>query len=265
MMIPDGSRPIASGRTAEVYAWEEGVVLKLYYPQFPQEWVDYEARVTTSAHAAGAPAPRVLGTTHALNRYGILFESIDGPTMLSIITRAPWKIGRMGRLLADLHAGMHRLSASGLPDQFESLASSIRSAQDLSQSQQQTILTALAGRTAGNALCHMDFHPGNVIFTSGGPRILDWMTVNTGNPWADVARTLLMFTIGEPPQGSPLRAFTRLVRLWLRTSYLGRYLQLQPDRDGELQVWMPILAAARLNEAIPNEKEPLLRIVKQVN
>ena len=37
--------PIAIGRTAEVFAWGPGQVLKLYRPEMPGEWRDYEAKV----------------------------------------------------------------------------------------------------------------------------------------------------------------------------------------------------------------------------
>ncbi len=36
-------KPIALGRTAEVYAWQDNQVLKLYFDWCPPDWIEYEA------------------------------------------------------------------------------------------------------------------------------------------------------------------------------------------------------------------------------
>ena len=45
--------PIAHGRTADVYLWDEHHVLKLFRDWCPSDWVDYEARIARAIHAAG--------------------------------------------------------------------------------------------------------------------------------------------------------------------------------------------------------------------
>ncbi|MGA9349675.1 MAG: aminoglycoside phosphotransferase family protein, partial [Anaerolineae bacterium] len=49
--------PIATGRTAEVYAWQDGQVLKLDRDWCPRAWVDYELRIARIVDAAGLAAP----------------------------------------------------------------------------------------------------------------------------------------------------------------------------------------------------------------
>ena len=44
--------PIALGRTAEVYAWEEGQVLKLFHDWVPTDQVEYEAHIAPAEHNA---------------------------------------------------------------------------------------------------------------------------------------------------------------------------------------------------------------------
>jgi hypothetical protein len=259
--MPEISQPIATGRIAEIYAWEEGQVLKLFRSEFPRDWVDYEARVTAAAHAAGAPAPAVLGKIETGGRYGILFERILGPSMLAALGRNPLLISRMGRLLAEIHAAMHAQTAEGLPAQAARLIHAIQAANELSEIQRAAVLKALETRPSGNSLCHMDLHPDNVIMTSSGPCVIDWMTACTGNRWADVARTVLMLSIGDAPPGFPFPWLVVFVRDWLRRSYINRYLSLCPDPTGELRAWIPILAAARLVEKIPNEERKLIAIV----
>ena len=48
---------IGHGRTADVYAWGEDRILKLYQPHMPAHLVEQEYRVTRAAQAAGIPAP----------------------------------------------------------------------------------------------------------------------------------------------------------------------------------------------------------------
>ena len=50
-------RPIGAGRTAEVFAWGDGQILKLYRTDVPREWVGREAEVGRIVADAGLAAP----------------------------------------------------------------------------------------------------------------------------------------------------------------------------------------------------------------
>jgi hypothetical protein len=54
-LLPE--KPIAFGRTAEVHAWKDGWVLKLFHDWFPEESVRYEAELARAVQAAGLPVP----------------------------------------------------------------------------------------------------------------------------------------------------------------------------------------------------------------
>jgi hypothetical protein len=91
---------IASGRTAEVFAWGEGRVLKLDRP----EWNGLSA-LEVSALAAiagiGVPAPLAHGTVTVDGRAGVVLDRVDGPILSELIaTDAASPMGRfMGRVL----------------------------------------------------------------------------------------------------------------------------------------------------------------------
>ena len=51
------STPIAQGRTAEIYLWDEHHVLKLYRDWCPADWAEYEARIAGAIYEAGIPSP----------------------------------------------------------------------------------------------------------------------------------------------------------------------------------------------------------------
>jgi len=51
--------PVAQGRTAEVYLWKEGWIIKLFHEWFPGEAVRYEAQIARTVHEARLPVPAV--------------------------------------------------------------------------------------------------------------------------------------------------------------------------------------------------------------
>ncbi len=262
--IPDPlPPPFAVGRTAEIFAWQEGTILKLYRDWCPPDWVDHEARIAAVVTQAGLPAPRAFDIVEVNGRRGLVYERVDGDSMLQEMLRQPLKLPRYGRMLADLHLEMHRQSAPTLPSQRSQLEHSINDAKSLPDDLRAAALQALARMPDGDSLCHGDFHPENVLMTAKGPLIIDWMTANRGNPWADVARTHLLLTIGQTPAhiNILMRTVILVGRRTFYRAYMGRYQALAPEGKQQLQAWIPVLAAARLNEEIANEQQALLAIV----
>ncbi len=184
--------------------------------------------------------------------------------MLLEMLRQPLKIAAFGRMLADLHLEMHRQSAADLPLQSEMVGGAIYNAKLLSDAQRAAALDALRRLPPGDRLCHNDFHPENVLISAKGPLVIDWMTARRGNPWADVARTHLLISIGRPLDTNPLKLLLLLVaRSVFVNAYHRRYREVKPDPEGQLQAWIPVMAAARLNENIKEETAALLAIVNK--
>ena len=78
------------GRIAEVYAWVEDQVLKLFRKRFPPDWADYEAQIARTVHAGGASAPAVGDVIDVDGRRGIIYERVDGLPMTSQAASKPW-------------------------------------------------------------------------------------------------------------------------------------------------------------------------------
>ena len=58
-MTPRDREIVGRGRTAEILAWGDGRVMKLYLAGSGREYVRREAEVSRLAHRAGLPAPAV--------------------------------------------------------------------------------------------------------------------------------------------------------------------------------------------------------------
>jgi len=257
-MMPLG-KPIALGRTAEIYAWEEGQVLKLFKDWFSSDGVKYEAQIARAVHTSGLPVPAVGEVVEINGRLGLIYERVAGPSMLEYLLTKPWTFIREARVLAELHADMHASNIlPELPSQRQRLEDKIRSAAVLPPDLREAGLRSLSQMPDGNRLCHGDFHPGNILIAASGPIIIDWIDATHGNPLADVARTWVI--LSEPGLSIPWAV--KALRSRLLNIYLKRYFQLHPGDQGQLTAWLPIVAAARLNENIPEIQEWLLAQVK---
>jgi len=257
------STPIALGRTSEIYDWKDGTILKLYYDWCPPSWLEHEVRVAQVIVAAGIPTPAFGETVEVNGRRGIVYERVQGVSMLQDLNTHPWTIFRHVRALAELQMQYQQICVPGLIPYRASLRYSINNAPQLSDDERARALNLLETLPDGDGLCHGDFHPGNIIISPCGPIVIDWMTAVSGSPWADVARTCLLLTVGPKAAGDQLSPFVRIFINLYHDTYLKRYKALRADDSNELQRWMPVIAAARLNERIEPEFEALLRMVRE--
>jgi uncharacterized protein (TIGR02172 family) len=257
------SAPIAQGRTAEIFIRDDDRVLKLYFDWCPSNWVEYESRIAQAVHAAGIPTPAAGEIVEVNGRRGLIYERVEGISMLQDMNSHPWTILRHARSLAELQIQIHQQSIPGLPSYKERLQQSISKTRHLNENLRDKYLRQVDSLPDDQVLCHGDYHPGNILITRNGPVIIDWMTACSGCSWTDVARTSLLLTIGSRGAGKQVSPFIRLaVRLYHRL-YLNRYLKTVPDKSNELKRWAPVIAAARLNEDIAPEREALLKIVQE--
>ena len=261
---------IGQGESAEVYAWEDGQVLKLYRKEYPRRKMEHEAHVAQIIHKHGLPVPAFCGTVTVDGRYGIIYEQVIGTSMMEMIVTRPATALRLIRMLAELQAEIHRLrKIEGLPTQVQMLKGKILSVKPelLTPELRDAVLELLYRLPIGNQLCHGDFHPDNVIMAETGPVVIDWPSATNGNPLGDVAFSSLMLSKATPPDGKPLPWILDLFRQWFHRRYLKRYFRLRPAAQEEFEQWLIIGAAVRLSEGMPgegpiNEAEELLALIQ---
>jgi Ser/Thr protein kinase RdoA (MazF antagonist) len=157
---------IAEGRTAEVYAWDEGTVVKLYRDWTPRRWIDEELQIARVVHAAGVAAPAPGEIVEINGRAGLVYERLDGPSMLEHMQKR-WflTVHQFAKQMAGLHVAMHRCQAPDLPRFRDRLAHNIGHAPDLPDALRAAVLRQLESLPDGDSLCHGDFHPGNILMT----------------------------------------------------------------------------------------------------
>ena len=239
---------VGKGYCSDVYAWGEGRVLKLFHGHVASERADREYAATRAVHAAGLPAPAAFELVEVEGRRGIVFERIDGVSLLDYTQARPWRLFGVIRQFAELHAQIHHHTApAGLPTLRERIMERIAAA-DAPAADKQAARDRLAGLPDGTALCHGDFHPGNVLVTPRGPVVIDWGSASSGDPIGDVACTSRLLRSANLPPWSPgyMHVMLKYLRPVMHRSYLKRYLRLQPGTRRQIETWQaPLAVAAR--------------------
>ncbi|WP_151735765.1 phosphotransferase family protein [Paenibacillus tengchongensis] len=261
----EGKR-VGIGRTAEVFVYGDGTILKLYREEIDGYQVEREYRISKHVYEQGLRTPQPLELVEAEGRQGIVFEQVQGVSLLKLIGEKPLQLSAFAAQLAGLHAGLHQLEG---PDpqvrQKEQLEKCIIAAPMLTMDEKSAVLEQLARLPAGDRLCHGDFHPDNVL-VGGEAWVIDWMTGIAGHPDADAARTVLLLSMGAMPPGTPLlRKFvTGFFRQRLTKLYIREYLRLTGKNYSAINAWIVPVASARLWEGVPlGEKEQLAREIRR--
>jgi serine/threonine protein kinase len=256
---------IGRGATAEIYRLDGGGVLKLFRSYIPPALSEREYSSTRIVAGCGIRAPEASEYTEHEGRYGIVFEYVRGRAMTALMMN-PFAFRKYARLLAALQYGIHQNTPEGLPSYKALLAGSIELAPHLDDNEKQQVLALLSALPDGNAVCHGDFHPENIMITEDGPVIMDWMTCGSGDPAADVARTMLMLSLSELPDGSPwlARLLLGAVRGSIVKVYFREYALLSHIAPDDIKKWLVPHAAARLLERRPaRETKRLYKMVVQ--
>lgn len=259
-------RKIAEGREAEMFAWDDGTILRLMREPGTEQRNQGQAAAMETARRRGVRVPAVLGATTVGGRPGLIMERIEGPDALTLVGRRPWTVFRVARTCGEVHARLHEVRAPGImPAVKETLARSIPTAPHLPKHLASFALATLDALPNGDRLCHGDFHPGNILMAGDEPVLIDWTNARRGDPMADVARSRMMLRLGEPPPGTALalRALARVGRSLLVALYLRSYRRLRPLDMGTVRRWEIPVAAARLSEGIKEEVPRLLALLER--
>ena len=118
-------------------------------------------------------------------RRGIVYERVDGPLLLSRVELEG--IESVARGLAEIHLSLHEHEVSGLPTQRAQIDRA-----NLDERTRLELLSRLQRVPTGRAVYHGDLHPANVILSSHGPALIDWVNACAAHPAMDVARSYIL-------------------------------------------------------------------------
>jgi uncharacterized protein (TIGR02172 family) len=243
--------------------------MKLYHSGFPDEAVQNEFRITEALFEKGLPVPQARLFVDDMMRKGIIFERIEGSTMLSLMIQEPLLVEELSRQMAICHHSLHAQDddEGALPTQKQILNGAIRNTSLLSEEDKALVITYLSTLPERKQICHGDFHPDNVMLNETRDQhwVIDWMTGMSGDPAGDVARSWVILMSGTLPEDADPavhRGF-ELARNVMLNHYIQQYIQISGISRQELDAWILPVAAARLDERLPAvEVDQLLKLVQ---
>lgn len=232
-----------SGRTGQVVHLGEKVVAKLYHHSIGGDAISREARALHAARSVGVRVPRILACHPAERK--LLLEYVEGNTMLQALLAAKEDFGCLGRMLGRIHGEIHRRCAAGL-HRYR-----LRALRDLRPRPEDACAAPMSvPMDSCSALLHGDLHPGNIILAKDGPVVIDWADASTGDPAADIARTLLLLVLARDT-GIPHLGPAQLMALL--DAYVLGYCGIARIPRGRVRRWWPIVTRMRLREGLPHE------------
>ena len=246
-----------------------GRVLKLLRVHGPTNRLAYEVAALEAARSTGVRAPQAYEQVVLDACLGLVMERLQGTDLLSMLGRKPWLSFRTGRLTGEIHA---RINAARAPESLPKVIDVVRDAVARLTDRESVALTEwieriLARLPDGEALCHGDFHPGQLMCSDGECVAFDWPAAKRGDPLFDYARTRVLLSIGEPPPGTPLplKLLAKVGRRLLVSSYVRSYERnaAQPVDRARVREWEIVNIAVRLFENIPGERPRLLRRLRK--
>ncbi len=261
--------PIAIGRSAEIYAWDPGKVIKLFFADIPLTDIDYEYSNTREANSLGISPMRCYEKIAIEDRTGIVLDFIDGISLTKLPEKEPLQLFSVPKILAELHANLHKKETNSLRD-IRSYAKSMLHLDPLhflSSEEKKKAEQVIETLPSGSSFLHMDFHPENVIVSDKSNIIIDWRTAARGNPAADVAYTVFLFHDAELWPGTPKLKllFYTIVRSFILRGYLKHYRSYTGITLEEINAWrLPILLLRVGVWDIDSERNSLQKQIHQI-
>ena len=214
--------------------------------------------------AAGVPAPEVFGEVTLEGRFGIVLTRLDGPTLAASLAdrRHDAPAGRRDPRdpRDDLHRTPPPAAVLSLRDWMDH---SMRGAGDrIPQHIANGILTLIDRLPPSDGLCHCDLHPGNVIMTADGPKLVDWIGAVRAHAALDLAVShFLLSEIAPEHADDPERP--RAINAALQSEY-ARLASMSPAAlTAAMEPCLPIVCGfVLLGGAWPAQRERLIQRVE---
>jgi aminoglycoside phosphotransferase (APT) family kinase protein len=261
-------RRIGQGREAEIFDCGDRRALKLLRAPGPNSGLTREIAALDAAGSAGVPVPRTYEMVEIDGRSGLVMDRLDGPDLLTMIGRKPWLVFYSGRITGELHA---RINATSAPVSLPTVRDAVtRGLARLSRSE--SMLAGWVGEIFaklpdGDALCHGDFHPGQIMRSGDRFAAFDWSAAKRGHPLFDYARTRVLLSMGEPPPGTSLalRLLAKIGRGILLSSYARAYARQSATEidDRLIAQWEIVNLAVRIDEVAGERPRLLDRLYKE--
>jgi hypothetical protein len=231
-------------RTDKVVTKDKDSVLKIFGPSYKVSAILNEAMNEARAAETGLPVAKVLEVLKLRDHWCIRREWIEGKTLAETMAGDKKNLMRYLKEFVAIQCEIFTKTSERMGNLADKLDKQI-SASALPRETRYDLHMKLQSMPRGKALCHGDFNPTNVIITPNGDwRVIDWSHVRLGDPLADVARTYLLFWLSGHVAAAE--------------KYMALACEALKVKIGDVQKWLPIVAAAESSKAQSVKNNELL-------
>ena len=214
---------IAKGNSAEIYKQNENKICKLFYKNYPKQLVEHEFNNAKIIYKLGINTPFAYDIVFIEERYGIIYEKVNGTTLLSKINTENTNVDFWIENFVNFQKDFLKYQSDALISYKDFLK--------LFASESVDLIKKIDNLQDGNFVLHGDFHPENILIDNKSNFILiDMMNVCKGPLLYDIARTY--FLLGYNP------------------IFQERYLSLMGYSMEEIKPYLEVISLVRENEMI---------------
>jgi hypothetical protein len=256
-------QPSFTGRTSDIFEWEHGRMLKLFFPEIGRHLCELEYLNTREAHSKGCTALDAHGMVACGDRHGIILDRIPGEAMSRLADKSPWLILTVHKDIADLQMGINNKHTDSLENYTDRIRANLGSVEldFLSDAEREELSRRVDRLPEGDHLLHLDFHTENVLHHQRENVIIDWMTAARGLPAADIASTWFLFTDSElsPTMTEGQKRFYNSIRRFIVKRYRRYYQQAAGVANQDVEDWLLPTYVMRLCAWQIDSERPVLQ------
>lgn len=218
---------IGKGKISTVFS--DGVFAYKTYPKdFLTTWIEYEYAIhQTIYNQTQLP---LIKYDYIKEERLIKMDLIHGITLVDRMRKQKYKKGLED--LVQLQLTIYDYEDLPLPNAFEVFRNQIHMA-SLPSTFKEKALESLNQLEIKKTLCHLDFHPENILFDGEKYILIDWTNAKVGNPLMDVARTYIIL------QQYAFRLSNKYLKI------ICKSMRIRPE---EVKKAIPLMAFLRLLE-----------------
>lgn len=212
---------IAKGNSAEIYKQNENKICKLFYKNYPKQLVEHEFNNAKIIYQLGINTPFPYDIVFIEERYGIIYEKLNGTTLLSKINTENTNVDFWIEKFVNFHKDFLKYQSDVLINYKDFLK--------LFASESVDLIKKIDNLQDVNFVLHGDFHPENVIVDNKSNLFLiDMMNVCKGPLLYDIARTYFLLGYNQ--------------------IFQERYLSLMGYNIEEIKPYLEVISLVRKNE-----------------
>jgi len=219
---------IGMGQSAVIYA-RDGVAAKVYRPNQPHYQPFMEAFYIAMVGELALPVPKIYGVETFLGQTSVIMDQVRGKSLLDIALEDPKKTEECIDKVVEMQIAMHKVNVGIFRPLKMILGANIAVSPGLSPEEKERLSAMLSELPEGLAICHGDFHGGNILFDGQSYMIIDWAEVACGAPAGDACRTYLDYYMGSKE---------------LAEAYLAKYCAASGLKRDEVLAWLPVTAGS---------------------